>query len=159
VFGMAQRGKPSRVKATVVPNYRRSTLLPIIRREVLPGSQVYTDALRSYRQLGPEYQHAFIDHMVTYCEGRVHTNTIENFWSCLKRTIHGTYIAPRAFHLESYLDEQVFRFNERRDDDGGRFVKVLRNVDGRRLTYKALTASHPIWRLKPGRAARSPLYR
>jgi transposase-like protein len=139
VFGMAQRGRPSQVKAMVVPNHRRSSLLPHVRANVLPGSAIYTDALRSYRTLGNEgYAHAFIDHMVTYCEGRVHTNTIENFWSCLKRTLHGTYIAPRPFHLDAYVDEQVFRFNAREDDDAGRFVAVLKNADGRRLTLEAL---------------------
>lgn len=157
VFGIAQRGKPSQVRAMVVPDHKRVSLLPHIRANVVPGSVLYTDALRSYRGI-PEYQHAFIDHMLTYCEGRVHTNTIENFWSCLKRTLHGTYIAPRGFHLDAYLDEQVFRFNEREDNDGGRFVKVLKATDGRRITYKALTASHPRWRLKPGRAKRSPLF-
>ncbi|HTW85633.1 MAG TPA: IS1595 family transposase [Candidatus Sulfotelmatobacter sp.] len=154
VFGMIERGKPSRVRAMVVPDHKRASLLPHIQQNVLPGSVLYTDALRSYRNIGPEYRHEFIDHMVTYVEGRVHTNTIENFWSCLKRTLHGTYIAPRAFHLGAYVDEQVFRFNERKDNDGGRFAKVLKATDGHRLTYAQLTASHTVWRLRPGRVAR-----
>ncbi len=62
----------------------------------------------------------------SYVEGRVHTNTIENFWSCLKRTIHGTYIAPRAFHLDAYLDEQVFRFNAHEGNDATRFASSLK---------------------------------
>ena len=161
VFGMVQRGAAkgeSRVRAMVVPDHKRSTLKPHIRENVLPGSVLYTDALRSYRNIGPEYKHAFIDHMVTYAEGRVHTNTIENFWSCLKRTLHGTYIAPRAFHLTAYVDEQVYRFNVREEIDGTRFTKALKGSEGRRLFYKSLTTSHRIWRLKPGRAKRSPLY-
>ncbi len=164
VFGMVQRGVPaegtiSQVRAMVVPDHKRSTLAPHIRQNVLPGSVLYTDALRSYRNIGPEYKHAFIDHMVTYAEGRVHTNTIENFWSCLKRALHGTYIAPRAFHLEAYVDEQVFRFNGREDSDALRLAATLKGVDGRRVTYKELTKSHRIWRLKPGRAKRSPIYK
>jgi len=163
VFGMVQRGMPgdktrSRVRATVVPNHKAASLLPRIYQNVLPGSILYTDALRSYRQTDHDYIHKFIDHSLSYVEGRVHTNNIENFWSCLKRTLHGTYIAPRAFHLEAYVGEQVFRFNGRDGADADRFVETLKGADGRRLTYKALTQSHPIWRLKPGRKVKSPIW-
>ncbi len=161
VFGMVERGngkRKSRVRAMVVPNHKRSSLLPRIYRNVLPGSVVMTDALRSYRALEPNYVHEYIDHSLRYVEGNVHTNNIENFWSCLKRTLHGTYIAPRAFHLQAYVEEQTFRFNERDGTDSTRFVSVLKGTDGRRLMYKTLTTSHPIWRLKPGREKKSPLY-
>jgi len=136
VFGMVERkqdGRVNRVRAMVVPDHKRATLLPKIQQNVLPGSVLYTDALRSYRNLGPEYQHAFVDHMIEYVNGRVHTNTIENFWSCLKRALHGTYIAPRAFHLEAYVDEQVYRFNVRKEIDGARFTHALKGTEGRRL--------------------------
>jgi transposase-like protein len=159
VFGIAERGEPSQVRARVVPDYKARTLVPIIYDNVTPGSSIYTDALRTYRTLGSDYQHAFVDHMVRYVEGIVHTNTIENFWSCLKRTIHGTYICPRTFHMEAYVDEQAWRFNNRQMPDGARIEIALEGIEGRRLTYKALTASHPRWRLKPGRAAKSPLHR
>jgi len=96
--------------------------------------------------------------MITYCEGRVHTNTIENFWNCLKRTIHGTYICPKPFHLEAYLDEQVWRFNNRKLPDGARLDLALEGIEGKRITYKALT-KNKTWRLRPGRAERSPLSR
>lgn len=161
VFGMVQRSResePSQVRAMIVPDHSKRSLVPPLYKNVRPGSMLYTDALRSYRNL-PAFQHAFVDHMIEYVNGRVHTNTIENFWSCLKRCIKGTYIAPRPFHLQAYVDEQVFRFNEREDNDAGRFVKVLKGTDGRRITYNALINSHPIWRLKPGRAAKSPLHR
>jgi transposase-like protein len=143
VFGMVERGsrnKPSQVRAMVVPDHKRRTLQPLIRNNVLPGSVLYTDALRSYRDLGPEYMHAFVDHMVTYVEGRVHTNTIENFWACLKRGLHGTYIAPRAFHLEAYVDEQVWRFNNRELSDGARMRSAAKAVEGKRITYRQLLA-------------------
>jgi transposase-like protein len=158
VFGMVQRGKagkPSQARAMVVPNHKASSLLPKIYENVRPGSTLYTDALRSYRQTDRDFVHDFIDHSVEYVNGRVHTNTIENFWSCVKRTLHGTYIAVRPFHLDAYLDESVFRFNARKDDDAGRFVETLKGADGKRLTYAALTTSHPRWRLRPGRAARA----
>ncbi len=163
VFGLAQRAKSntrrSRVRAMVVADHSAKALMPKLFANVLPGSVLYTDALRSYHAADRAYVHEFVDHSIKYVEGRVHTNTIENFWSCLKRTLHGTYIAPRAFHLDAYLDEQVFRFNAREDNDAGRFVSVLKNTDGRRVTYKQLTASHPRWRLRPGRAAKSPTHR
>lgn len=154
VFGVMQRREgdtPSKVRAMVVPDHKARTLLPLINTHVVPGSVLYTDSLRSYREADRDYVHEFIDHSIRYVEGRVHTNTIENFWSCLKRTIHGTYIAPRGFHLDAYLDEQVFRFNERGRNDGERFVLALKGADGRRVTYAALTSSHPRWRPKPQR--------
>jgi transposase-like protein len=158
VFGMVQRGKdgkPSQVRAMVVPNHKASSLIPKIYENVVPGSTIYTDALRSYRQTDRDFVHEFIDHSVAYVNGRVTTNRIENFWSCVKRTLHGTYIAVRPFHLDAYLDEQVFRFNAREDNDAGRFVETLKGADGKRLTYAALTTTHPRWRLRPGRAARA----
>lgn len=158
VFGLIQRSeekKKSRVRAFVVPNHKASVLLPKIYSNVQVGSMIYTDALRSYRKITPEYIHAFVDHSIRYVEGRVHTNCIENFWSCLKRTIKGTYIAPRPFHLDRYLDEQMFRFNAREGDDADRFVTVLKNVDGRRLTYKSLRCENP--KLREGQ--RGPIHR
>lgn len=73
----------------------------------------------------------------------------------MKRTLHGTYIAPRAFHLNGYLDESVFRFNNREIPDGARLEEAIKGVDGRRVTYADLTKTHKLWRLRPGRAARS----
>ena len=153
VMGMRERG--GRVRAFVVKDNRRGTLLPRIMEHVQPGATLYTDALRSYDDARQQYVHRVINHAKGYVEGRVHTNNIENFWSVLKRTLGGTYVAPRPFHLDAYLDEQVFRFNERQEKDGPRFVKSLQGADGRRLTYKALTSSHPRWRLLPGRVAKA----
>jgi transposase-like protein len=87
-----------------------------------------------------KYFHKWVDHIATYVTGRVHTNGVENFWSLLKRTLKGTYVAVAKFHLERYLDEQAFRFNERDRDDAGRFQRVLKAVVGKRLTYRLLTA-------------------
>lgn len=142
VFGMIQRGKPSKVRAMVVADHKRASLLPHLRANVKAGTKLYTDALRSYRGI-TEYEHAFVDHMVTYVEGKVHTNTIENFWALLKRMVHGTYICPRPFHMDAYVEEQVFRFNAREGKDADRFVTVAKNTDGRRLTYKALITANP----------------
>ena len=125
------------------PNSRRVTIMPRLCEHVQYGSQVYTDAFGSYGDMPIHYSHAVIDHVVSYVEGRVHTNTIENFWSCLKRTLRGTYIAARPFHLDAYLDEQVFRFNSRDNNDAGRFVLAMKETDGRRLTWRELIAQRP----------------
>ncbi len=148
VMGLLERHGPdghSRVRVKLVANVRRATLAPEVRQHVAPGSAVYSDALASYRGLAPDYIHEVIDHAEAYVRGKVHTNGLENFWSLLKRGIKGTYVSVEPWHLAKYLDEQVFRFNERRDPDGdgGRFVKVLRTIVGRRLTYKELIGQSP----------------
>lgn len=132
------RGK-SKVKTKVIPNTRAATLQPAIREAVETGSRLFTDAWVSYRGLAGDYQHEVIDHAIEYVRDHVHTNGIENFWSLLKRTIKGTYVSVEPFHLGRYLDEQSFRFNERDDNDGGRFRTVLSSVFGKRLSYKQLT--------------------
>lgn len=138
VMGLRQRG--GEVRAFVVRDSKSKTLLPKVFEHVTPGSTLYTDSLGSYTQLRESYRHFVINHAHEYVrDHHVHTNSIENFWSVLKRTIAGTYICPRPKHLESYLDEQIFRFNERENSDDPRFVKALRGADGRRLTYAQLT--------------------
>lgn len=142
VMGVLQRGGPdkaSAVKAQVVPNTKRKTLAPAVREHVAPGSAVYTDALRSYRGLEADYMHHVIDHAETYVKGKVHTNGIENFWSLLKRAIRGTYVNVEPFHLFRYLDEESFRYNERKDTDANRFQRVVSAFAGKRLTYDQLT--------------------
>ena len=122
----------------VVDTTRKSELQGQVREYVLKGSDVHTDALKSYEGLADEYTHEVVDHAQTYARGKVHTNSLENFWSLLKRTIKGTYVSVEPFHLFRYLDEQAFRFNERKDNDQGRFLKAIAGIVGRRLTYKAL---------------------
>ena len=80
-----------------------------------------------------------INHAEKYVDGNVHTNTIENFWSLLKRGLKGTYVSVEPFHLFRYLDEQTFRFNERKGKDADRFVKAVKEIAGKRLTYEELT--------------------
>jgi transposase-like protein len=136
VVGVLQRG--GRVQAHVIPDIKRSTLHGLIRTYVEPGATIYTDTLPSYHGLD-EYDHRTINHLEAYVDGRIHTNGLENFWSLLKRGLHGTYISVQPFHLFRYLDERCFTFNERHLDDLGRFDKVLQSVTGRRLTYTDLT--------------------
>jgi transposase-like protein len=106
-----------------------------VRQNVEAGSALYSDALKSYSGLEREYAHKVVDHAVAYVDGKVHTNKLENFWSLLKRSISGTYVSIEPFHLFRYLDEQSFRYNERKLTDKERFQKVLGCVAGKRLTY------------------------
>ena len=147
VLGMIERG--GKVRAMTVPNTKGTTLVPKLREHIRGGSTIYTDAAGGYGAADYSFNRLVIDHAVRYVEGRVTTNRIENFWSCVKRTLHGTYVAVRSFHLDAYLEESVFRFNARDDNDAGRFVATLKGADGKRLTYAALTTSHPRWRQRP----------
>jgi transposase-like protein len=141
VMGLLERHdgkKHSTVRAEVVQNVQRETLHPIIHKNVEPGSTVYTDAAHAYRQLNPVYFHDFVDHVEAYVRGAVHTNGLENFWSLFKRCIKGTHVSVEPFHLGAYVDSEAFRFNHREVKDGDRFVKAMRSLHGKRLTYKAL---------------------
>jgi hypothetical protein len=109
-----------------------------VREYVVKGSEVFTDSLLSYEGLMSDYDHKVIDHAECYAKGHVHTNGLENFWSLLKRAIKGTYVNVEPFHLFRYLDEQAFRFNERKDDDKGRFLKTIASFAGKRLMYSKL---------------------
>ena len=102
-----------------------------------------TDAHKSYRELADEYFHQFVDHAEEYVRGNVHTNGMENFWTLLKRSIKGTYVSVEPFHLFRCLDEQSFRFNERHRKDADRFIKTVKRVAGKRLTYDELTGDCP----------------
>jgi hypothetical protein len=106
---------------------------------VEPGATVYTDALESYSGLSGDFDHETVDHAERYVEGQVHTNGTENFWSLLKRGLHGTYVSVEPFRLFRYLDERLFAYNLRELNDLGRFEAVLGAAAGRRLTYAELT--------------------
>jgi transposase-like protein len=109
-----------------------------VRKHVEAGSALYTDALQSYNGLD-EFEHQVVDHAVQYVDGKIHTNGMENFWSLLKRGLRGTYVSVEPFHLFRYLDEQMFRFNERKLTDSERFSLIVTGVVGKRVTYKELT--------------------
>src|SRR5438132_547184 len=144
VQGILERGKGdklSRVVLKVVPNTRRPELCGNVREHVKAGATVCTDALMSYDDLEKDYDRQIIDHLECYARGQVHTNGLENFWSLLKRALKGTYVNVEPFHLFRYCDEQAFRFNERKDDDQGRFIKALSGVLGKRLKYAKLIAA------------------
>lgn len=141
VMGLLERSpekRKSRVKLAHVETSRRHIVQGEIRQHVEPGSEVFTDTLRSYNGLAQDYIHQAINHAECYAKGKVHTNGMENFWSLLKRTIKGTYVSVEPFHLFRYLDEQAFRFNERETNDAGRFLKGIAGIIGKRLEYMKL---------------------
>lgn len=140
VMGLLERHGEVTVK--VVPNTRRHTLHAEIMNNVEPGSIVYTDSLKSYEKLEGDFVHQVINHAEKYVDGRIHTNGMENFWSLLKRSIKGTYVSVEPFHLFRYLDEQAFRFNQRKVTDLDRFFQVAQAMAGRRLTYRQLTGKN-----------------
>lgn len=144
VQGILERGtdkKTSRVVLKVVPNTRRPELCGNVREHVEKGSTVCTDALMSYDDLERDYDRRVIDHAESYAQGHVHTNCLENFWSLLKRALKGTYVNVEPFHLFRYLDEQAFRFNERKSTDSERFMNAVPSITGQRLTYRQLTGN------------------
>src|SRR5438876_1193967 len=138
IMGILERG--GKIRTTVVPNRKKHALQGEVRKHVEAGAALYSDALLSYSGLATDYAHKVVDHAVQYVDGRVHTNGLENFWSLLKRGISGTYVSVEPFHLFRYLDEQTFRYNNRKDlNDGQRFALAMTQVAGKRLTYAELT--------------------
>lgn len=117
VFGVVQRG--GRVRATIVSDVRTNTLLGAIREQVKRGSVMNTDEMLSYQlviTLGIE--HLTVKHSAgEYVRGDVHTNSIEGFWGQLKRSLSGTYCSVSRKHLQAYLDEFVFRYDHRHDEE------------------------------------------
>ncbi len=144
VMGVLRRGnklEASKVTARHVPDTTAATLHFQVKAAVAPGSELFTDTHGGYRGFSADYVHQVVDHSIEYVRGQVHTNGLENFWSLFKRALKGTYVSVDPVHLDGYVVEQTFRFNERKDNDGGRFRKVLASVTGRRITYKELTSN------------------
>jgi len=153
VHGLLDR-ELRQVRAKVMPNVKRETLQNAILNNVSPSAKIFTDESVAYMGLEKKFIHEVVDHSREYVRGQVHTNGLENFWSLLKRTLRGTYVAVEPFHLDQYLSEQVFRYNNRatKDNkitDSDRFALAMSQVAGKRLTYAELTGkdadsiSHP----------------
>ncbi len=142
VFGALERG--GKVRATVLRDRKRAAVETAVKTHVEVGAALYSDALQSYDRLAQEYAHRVIDHAEKYVDGQVHTNGLENFWSLLKRGISGTYVSVEPFHLFRYLDEQVFRYNNRGNREhkitpADRFSMAVSKLFGKRLTFAELT--------------------
>lgn len=141
VMGILERG--GKVRTIVVPNRKKKALQSEVRKHVEAGSALYSDALLSYEGLESEYAHQVVDHAVEYVRGEVHTNGLENFWSLLKRGLSGTYVSVEPFHLFRYLDEQAYRFNNRKEmNDFDRFAMAASQIVGKRLTWDEVTGKN-----------------
>src|SRR5271157_2726642 len=132
------------IRCKVIPDVKRETLQNEVLKNVRYGSKVYTDNAVAYDLLHNRFVHEFVNHAERYVNGQVHTNGLENFWSLFKRNLRGTYVAVEPFHLDRYLDEQVFRYNNRATkdnplNDSDRFVLLMSQISGKRLTYAQLT--------------------
>lgn len=141
VHGVLQRGdgdKPSQIQASVVDHDDAITLLGDVRSRVRYGADVYTDNASSYSEVALTHWHRWVDHSRGYVKGRVHINGVENFWSLLKRGLAGTYVAVAPYHLHRYVAEQVFRFNNRTTNDGGRFSRLMQQITDKRLSWRLL---------------------
>ena len=144
VMGMLERD--GKVRTAILGNRREKKVMhQIIENNVLPGTWIVTDEFVNYDGLANNYTHQVVNHLEKYVDGQVHTNGVENFWSLLKRGIGGTYVAVEPFHLFRYVDEQAFRFNNRKDAEGNklndadRFNIAMSQVIGKRLTFAEVT--------------------
>jgi transposase-like protein len=143
VMGILDR-QQRKIRATVIPNVKRETLQNKIFNEIQHGTKLYTDTAVVYDKLAQTYAHEMVNHLEGYVQGRVHTNGLENFWSLLKRSLNGSYVAVEPFHLFRYVDEQVFRYNNRgtrkeKITDADRFNLALSQIAGKRLTFAEVT--------------------
>jgi transposase-like protein len=136
VLGLLERD--GQVRAAVAPSRHRHQVHSHIMDNVETGSTLYTDEFMSYENLPEGITREFVNHLEAYVQGRVHTNGMENFWSLLKRTLKGTYVSVDPVHLQAYVDEQAYRFNNREFTDVERFIGVLSQIAGRRLTFAEL---------------------
>ena len=135
VLGMAQRSTKGRdhkmIVARVVPDLTAASLMPHIQEKVFPASMIYTDEASVYDRLpGYGYHHRRVNHQAkVYVSGDAHTNTIEGFWSLLKRGIAGVYHSVSEKHLQTYVDEYAFRYNNRQANGTGMFGAFLDQIE------------------------------
>jgi transposase-like protein len=137
VMGILER--QGTVRAQVILDATQATLHSEVRANVEQGAELFTDEWKGYSGLHADYIHQVIDHAEKYVDGQIHTNGIENFWSLLKRGLKGTYVSVEPFHLFRYIDEQVFRYNNRKVKDADRFHLAVSRIVGKRLTYAEVT--------------------
>lgn len=139
VVGIIERG--GELRAQVVPDTKSKNLKEFLVKNLEEGSQLNTDEWKGYRGLSKIFVHKFVTHHTgEYVQGDVHTNTLEGFWSQLKRGLKGIYHKVSAGHLQKYVDEFVFRYNTRHHTEVSRFNLLLSNISGH-LTYKELTVN------------------
>ena len=127
-----------KVRATVVPNTKKTTLQGFVEVHTKPGSRVYTDENQAYRGM-KERHHKHTRHTLgEWVNGQAHTNGIESFWSMLKRGYHGSYHYMSPKHLDRYVTEFAGRHNVRERDTIDQMGVMAKAMDGKRLPYKDL---------------------
>ena len=138
ILGIIERGENKQVYAIHVPRLDGNTIIPIIKSKVAKASTVYTDEYRPYRQLKNDYKHKFVNHSQgKYVIEDAHTNTIESFWSILKKNLTGTYHSISKHHLQRYINEVAFKYNNTLEN---RFSTVISKATEHRLEFKHLKA-------------------
>jgi hypothetical protein len=144
VMGMLERG--GKVMTKIIQEREKETLHGHVRACIEEGTALYTDEWGPYTGLSEDYIHKVINHAEKYVDGRVHTNGMESFWSLLKRGLAGTYVSVEPFHLFRYLDEQMFRYNNRKNmGDFDRFKLAASQIVGKRLTWNQVTGKQTDW--------------
>lgn len=139
VFGLVERN--GRVVAMKVKSTTKEEIHPIISNHIVEGAKVMTDEWTAYKGLDARFNHAIVKHGEgIYVVGDCHTNTIEGFWSLLKRGIVGIYHQVSVKHLDKYVDEFEFRYNNRTLTEYEKFESML-SLSGKRLTYGSLIAN------------------
>ena len=141
VVAIVQRG--GCVRASVIANVSPKNLRQVILAAASTDSRLITDEFNAYQALGRAFKrHDKIKHKHrVYVRGDVHTNTVEGFFSILKRGINGTFHAVSKKHLHRYLSEFEFRYNTRQIDDGARTALAIKQAEGKRLRYREPLAS------------------
>jgi transposase-like protein len=147
VLGILERastGKQKRVRTSIMADRKKASIQPEVAAHVEEGSTVYSDEHARVWRMDEKFDDQIVEHLTTYVAGQVHTNGLEHFWSLLKRGVGGTYVSVEPYHLFRYVDEQAFRFNNRKNANGEvitdyeRFKQALSQIVGKRLTYKEL---------------------
>lgn len=138
VLGLVEMGG-GKIRTTVIQDTKAKTIKPVIEKLVKDGSIIVTDEWLGYNNLSDNYSHVVINHsQEEYKRGAFHTNTIEGFWSLLKRGIYGIYHQVSKKHLHRYCTEFEYRYNSRKTTSNDRFDASLLNTVNRKLTYKEL---------------------
>ncbi len=127
------------IRAQIIQSTHVEPRRAFLEENVEEGSQLMTDEGYNNPAFRENFTLEFVNHEIEYVRGQVHCNGVENFWSLLQRGLSGTYVSVEPYHLSAYVDEQAFRFNQRKDDDAGRFLKAMAMLPTARLTYKDLT--------------------
>ncbi len=138
IMGMVQRG--GKVRTTVLPDVKVKTIEDAIFGNVRKGSKIYSDDFISYRNLPKYYKHRVVKHRDNeYVRGDVHSNSVESFWALFKRGYHGTYHSMSKKHLQRYVDEFAFRFNNRTTEMSEKFAELVQQISNRgNVSYEAV---------------------